>query len=469
MSALAPPVHLMENHDEAYHVWRRAGARDRILVHIDAHHDMWWMKDPRHLSIANFVCPALTEGIVREVFWIVPERSVATIANRAGIERHVAEIVAGYPGKPTAIQTSEAGIRTAVLGRPLTVCTLGALPPVAEPVLLDIDTDYLVIPKVTYGKPGARPALPWRWPADLVSRLRQRGLVADVATIAYSVDGGYTPIAWKYLGDELAHRLRSPEYAGGAGADGTLEAYALMKAGAIAQQRGDDASAEAAFLRAGDRIGAAPFFRLAYVLARQGRTAEAREAHARAVAMDPSYRRAFATPGIPLYCAGRYAAAERAFSDTLQLDPSDASALVGLAWMAARRRQWVAAAGHARTAIATDCGLLDAHRMLAEALDRTGQFAEAIRAYEQSLKLALRGHRLFNGVIATNPDEERLLDADHARTHARLARLYERVGQTARAIAGYRIAAAGGYHDATSQSRLERLQAAAPHASSHHS
>jgi tetratricopeptide (TPR) repeat protein len=468
MSALAPSVHVMENHDEAYHVWRRAGVRDRILVHIDAHHDMWWMKDPGHLSIANFVCPALTDGIVREVFWVVPDRSVATTANRADLERHVTEIVAGYPGGPTALQASGSGIRTAVLGRPLTVCTVGALPPMVEPVLLDIDTDYLVIPKVTYGKPGARPALPWRWPADLVSRLRKRGLVADVATIAHSVDGGYTPIGWKYLGDELAHRLRSREGAGGAGADGTLHAYALMKAGAIAQQRGEDTSAEAAFLGAGDRIGAAPYFRLAYVLARQGRIAEARHAHARAIETDPSYRKAFATPGIPLYCAGRYAAAERAFGQALQLDPSDVSALVGLAWIAARRRQWEAAARHARAALATDCGLIDAHRTLAEALDRTGQFADAIVAYEQSLKLALRGHRPFNGVVATNPEQERPVDADHARTHARLARLYERVGQTARAIAGYRIAAAGGYHDATLRSRLERLQAAAPHASSHH-
>lgn len=30
----------------------------------------------------------------------------------------------------------------------------------------------------------------------------------DLATIAYSVEGGYTPIQWKYVGDELAARLR---------------------------------------------------------------------------------------------------------------------------------------------------------------------------------------------------------------------------------------------------------------------
>ena len=34
-------INLIENHDEVYTVWRDAGARNRILIHIDAYHDMW--------------------------------------------------------------------------------------------------------------------------------------------------------------------------------------------------------------------------------------------------------------------------------------------------------------------------------------------------------------------------------------------------------------------------------------------
>ena len=45
-------VFVMENHDEAYHIWRRANVKDRILVHIDAHHDMWWIPDDAPVTTA---------------------------------------------------------------------------------------------------------------------------------------------------------------------------------------------------------------------------------------------------------------------------------------------------------------------------------------------------------------------------------------------------------------------------------
>src|SRR5260370_41990787 len=69
------PVHLMENHDGAYYIWREAGVRRKILVHIDAHHDMWWVKDKNaaFVTIANFICPALKKDLVKEVYWVVPD------------------------------------------------------------------------------------------------------------------------------------------------------------------------------------------------------------------------------------------------------------------------------------------------------------------------------------------------------------------------------------------------------------
>lgn len=73
----------MENHDQSYHLWRDAAFKDRILVHIDAHHDMWWFDDNRSLTIANFVCLALRERIVREVYWVVPD---ATWENPLGLK-----------------------------------------------------------------------------------------------------------------------------------------------------------------------------------------------------------------------------------------------------------------------------------------------------------------------------------------------------------------------------------------------
>jgi len=96
---------MMEDHDGAYHAWKRAGIDGRILVHIDAHMDWAWIadKDPRDLlqarsltevesvlknrhlwnlsgrrsdelvHIGNYIYPALQEGIVKEFYWIVPD------------------------------------------------------------------------------------------------------------------------------------------------------------------------------------------------------------------------------------------------------------------------------------------------------------------------------------------------------------------------------------------------------------
>ena len=41
-----------------------------------------------------------------------------------------------------------------------------------KPYCLDIDTDYLVIPRVISGGTDEHPALPWCWPEELVAKLR---------------------------------------------------------------------------------------------------------------------------------------------------------------------------------------------------------------------------------------------------------------------------------------------------------
>ena len=35
------PIHCIEQHDGAYAIWRDAGVKSRVLVHIDAHHDLY--------------------------------------------------------------------------------------------------------------------------------------------------------------------------------------------------------------------------------------------------------------------------------------------------------------------------------------------------------------------------------------------------------------------------------------------
>jgi hypothetical protein len=106
-------------------------------------------------------------------------------------------------------------------------------------VLLDIDTDYCIVDRVYTESDGPR-RLPWCWPEELIRRLQARGIVADMVTIPYSVDGGYTPLKWKYLGDELAARLGGTDR-------GAVQGFERLRDGALKASCGARAEAEQAF------------------------------------------------------------------------------------------------------------------------------------------------------------------------------------------------------------------------------
>jgi hypothetical protein len=446
-------VHLMENHDRSYFLWRDAAFKNRILVHIDAHHDMWWIDDNRSLTIANFICVALREQIVREVYWVVPDGTWENSAARKALSGHLKELLKTYRGDPAGTKWEHHRIRTSVMDCPLVICSLDTLPAFSENVLLDIDTDYLTIPRVSYRTEDVLAPVPWRSPEELTEILRSRALSTDFVTIAYSVEGGYTPLAWKYLGDELATRLGHPDQ------KEMADAYLRLREGIVARFQGEMAQAEMCFRAVGNRLGAAPYFQLAHLMSETGRPEEGRRFHEQALAIDPSYRTAYAGPGIPLYRAKNNDASHEAFLGALILDPDDPFPHLGLGWIAARRKRWVEAEKEFRAALALQPDLIDAHRGLAKALEKQSRPQEAIEPYQQFLKLALRGHRPLNEAIATDPSAGLLLDSDHGRVHAALARIHERNGDSKRAISGYRIAIAGGYDRVWIRWRIASLYA----------
>lgn len=481
---------LMENHDRALRLWHERGEKRRVLLHLDAHHDLWWTPDPASISIANFICPALREDLVREVYWIVPSPTWETRRGRRAVLKHLRAIRAAYPGPRGPILTREDEISTTVLGKPLRVRPLAALPSLAEPVLLDIDVDFLVIPRVTYGEADEHGALPWCWPEELAAKLGASRLEFRFATVAYSVEGGFTPLEWKYLGDELALRLTPPGPSGPPGPpepsgnplrhSADLEAMALLRAGAIAAHRGgqsDLVQAAEAYLEAEQKMpaSAAPAYRLARLYLDLGRVPEAREAYQRALSIDPTYRTAYGNPGLKHHSERRFAAARREYLRRLDLDPEDASAHYGLARLAVRRQQWRQAERLVRRALAANPQFTDAYRLLGDVLaqpsrpegnegnlgDREAVAAVgATGAYERSLRLALAGHPPLGEPIATFADwSDHPVDPAHGKIHARVARLYEMRGALVEATSGYRIAIAGGDDGFATRSRLARVYA----------
>ena len=446
-------VLVFDNHDAAYHAWHDGGVKGRTLIHIDAHHDMWRPVRPGAITIANFVSAAWSERLVDHVIWVIPDRSWESAHTRRIIQEHVRLIARGHSEIPRSPRIEDRQIVANVGGQSLTVCPLAFLPVMSETVLLDIDVDFCIIPRVSFGRSDEHARIPWCWPDELVASIRTAEVKTDFVTIARSVEGGYTPLKWKYLADEVEERLKNPGLNSPA-----IAVMNLIRDAAWSVERGDLAAAKAQLLRARDvaPMSAAPLYHLANLEARFGRIDNARTFYQDVLRLDSTYRTPFNSAGFNLYWDGRLEEAEAEHRRVLELDPADAYAYVGLGMIACRRKRWNEATNLFRTTLALNGNLVDAHRGLGETLAHLNHGDEAIAAYERSLKLALGGHKPVQRTIVTG-NRDRVLDDDHCRVHAELARLYASRGRTARAIAGYQISIAGGHDGVSPRTRLAGL------------
>jgi tetratricopeptide (TPR) repeat protein len=430
-------VHVMENHDHALQLWRQAGFRDRVLLHIDAHHDAWRLDDDRCITIGNFIGGALRHGVVREFRWVVPDSAFTTSDARAALVRQMKALARGHNKTgPREVRTEKTTITTSLSGTRLTACALGSLTAIDEPVLLDIDVDYFVIPKVAHNRADTHLPWPWCWPAELLAGLSARGIRSDFATIAYSVDGCYTTLPWKYLGDELAERLTHPRDSE------SVAGFELLRSGADHERLGQLDDARRCYERASALLAAsaAPSLHLALLCARQSHVEEARSLHAAALRIDPTYDTGFSTLGPQYFWQKQYDAARSEFERALMLNPADAHACVGMARVAARQKRVGEAVAWYQRALNTCDELVDAHRGLADLQLRVGKLDQAAEHYERSLQLALHGQKPLSWHILTRRTPTELVDEDHCFVYGDLAGVYARQGQLARAIACYQIA-----------------------------
>lgn len=222
-------VFLMEYHSQAYSFWRRT--KNRILVHLDAHMDFGWRPE-RHISqileiktikslnrllnqssvweigqrgregLAIYL--ALKNKILKEFWWVVPDKEWGTQRERRNIEKLIRHI----PVKKRII-TEGKRIIIKIDNMRVITCRLQDLPQFKESILLDIDLDFLVI-KSVFKADASCSGSPWIKPDELVSKLTEKKIRTDLVTIACSIKQGFTPAKYKSLGDKLASILKHP-------------------------------------------------------------------------------------------------------------------------------------------------------------------------------------------------------------------------------------------------------------------
>jgi tetratricopeptide (TPR) repeat protein len=411
----------MENHDDAYYAWKESGARERILVHIDSHMDWDWLRehDPRELlhartlteldamlkgqgcwtlrlrdrldpiHIGNYIQPALRQGIVREFYWVFPDVAVSRTAEPSGILRMLRKMMRGNPTVMRNLRVQGRRIQFEIDETPVTACTLSDLPSPSEPVLLDIDTDFFTADPSEYTRTGRSGhdrwrQLPWIWPEELLVALRGKGLRTDFVTIAYSVEGGFTPLSYKYLGDELAARLRHPILPE---PDRSISAHKRMGAwyrhfGFLG--RAIEEFETAAALAPDD---ASSRFSLAYLYDEQGAIDQAGACYRRAVLLDPSYSTAYNNFGHDLQCSSLLDRARAEYERILRWDPKHADARLGLAETWTHQEHWEKAQQQYQAILDSHPDQADANRELGRVYVERGLWDDAIVQLKRAIVL----------------------------------------------------------------------------------
>jgi tetratricopeptide (TPR) repeat protein len=329
-------IFLVEDHDEVLNIWRNKKVAGLDLVHIDAHMDFGFhpakplkqaldearsvkelIKGLEHsiaftryekdfnkqTNIGNYIYPAMAEGLVNNFYWIVPGR-LKEFNKSAGFIRNILRNLIAESGEKAGParhrpMNAKAGVISAeIMGKDFIICPLDRLPVLKHKVLLDIDTDFLVIDSLLNAgntqQVGKRKS--WIQPRELAAVLREKIKNPQITTIAYSVNGGYTPMKYKHLGDQLACHFAPREF----------------------RSRFENNHQASQYFRLFSSTGKKEYYR-------------------KAVKLNPAYRAADNNYG-PLYLALRkFTLAGREFLRVLRADPGNPACLAGLGHVALER------------------------------------------------------------------------------------------------------------------------------------
>lgn len=324
-SAKIKPVNkivMMEDHDRAYYVWKESSVKDKILVHIDAHFDFGWLPDMdlkeiltindsknlnyllehqpiwnpftiernKMLNIGNYIFPALKENMIKSFYWVVPDPTWESKKGLRHIKKTIRQLlkIKRYVNKDLEINKDYLYCR--IFNKDIFICSLSNISQIDEPILLDIDLDFLLTRFIWDGTNPKR--TPWILPEQLIEKLSSKIKAIDILTIAYSVEGGFTPLKYKYLGDKLQFLF-----------EGKLD------------RQIDNASS---------------YYNLALLYLNNGKTDFANSFYKNAIKLDSTYKTPYNNDGIIYEELGKLKQAKDAYKRFLSLDSKNIYVLNGL-------------------------------------------------------------------------------------------------------------------------------------------
>ncbi|MCX5751003.1 MAG: UPF0489 family protein [Candidatus Saganbacteria bacterium] len=366
---------LIEDHHQALDAWRKEAFKSLPLVHLDAHIDFGFyhvkpieqvMGEAKtiadlkkqleatllykkyrddieaQLNIGNYIYPAVRDGIVNKFYWVVPGRSKEFKLGLKDLKSQVKHLRSQDPYKSD----------TLLYKHYFETTHLFAIPKIEDQILLDIDVDFMLFDSVNNKDMSLNKNVgkrsPWMYPKELVSLVKEKFPQAICITIAYSVNGGFTPIEYKFFGDEIYLRLKDL-------VDEELEEiFSLRVKGITEALQGRVKTAIVAFEAAVKQLGTyknlaldckARFFAhlcfwLFTVHWQLKQKKAAKKYYQKLLKLDPAYRVKDNNLGPIFLRDGKLSAAQGDFEKILYCDSKDPFALCGLGDISFRRKRY---------------------------------------------------------------------------------------------------------------------------------
>ena len=199
----------MEEHFQAYFLWKELGIRNAWCWHVDAHLDigktglgssrMSALKECSSYSQAkeqgllgnsylpwgglhcgNYLYPAIEEGIVGRLTWVIPP-DLPEGSLLAWARRHINDWFELSLHEFASLRLEGKTVIGELLGIPFQMGTLEELPLPKVPVLFDVDIDYFLLESGQL------------WSTSKEFLKATQSIPKTCSTIALSVKGGFTP------------------------------------------------------------------------------------------------------------------------------------------------------------------------------------------------------------------------------------------------------------------------------------
>jgi tetratricopeptide (TPR) repeat protein len=460
---------MMEDHSDSFIAWRRAKVKQRTVVHIDGHIDLEWISDsdlkrifaarteaeikrlqldPLHfeerslrpLTIMNYLYPAIREGMIKALYWALPDALLTGDSLLKQFKDHLVETLGRVSIEDLeSFKVQKGVIKGKIYGIPLIVCKLSDLPSFREAVILDIDVDYFD-PPMEEGRVGT----PSIWPEEMVALLRAKRIRTDIVSICYSVKGGYLPLEYKFLGDDLADLLkrsgdRSPHL---------IQIRKHKRSGHVFRSKKMDEEAAQEFQKALtlDPQDASLHYGLGMVYRHLGKVDEASVELSQAIALDPIYNNALPFDADYLVNKGMYEEALGLQEEVLVKNPRYLKAVYEAGFCSSHLGKLEKAIEHYQTFVTLYPNFYLAHFNLGVVYSRQKQFGNEEKAYGRALKLNpyfAKAYQNLGMLYMTQGELERAIrslkkavemNPSLKEAHNNLGTLYARTGKEAEAI-----------------------------------